>query len=185
MDAYGYGHQLMDQRLHDPREYDPRALAAAGGSAGAALHQGLMQAEELRHHSSSSTGSGQLSSSWGEHSSPSPHSSKPGSSAFSPLQSAGMSPGFGMSAHRGYPSFYDPISFAAQTQSPKLNFTDSSLGGAGASGVNSTFSGPQLLSLSKIKNYAHNPHNDGLFKSLSSLAGEKGANHLGQLGAAQ
>ena len=185
MDAYGYGHQLMDQRLHDPRDYDPRGLA--GGSA-ASLHQGLMGAEELRHHSSS-TGSAQLSTSWGEHSSPSPHSSSKagGSSAFSPLQSvaAGMSPaGFGMSAaHRGYASFYDPISFAAQTQSQKLNFGESNgVGGAGINS-NSSFSGPQLLSLTKIKNYAHNPHNDGLFKSLSSLAGDKAA--MGQLGAAQ
>jgi hypothetical protein len=189
MDAYGYGHQLMDQRLHDPRDYDPRGLA--GSSAASSLHQGLMGAEELRHHSSS-TGSAQLSTSWGEHSSPSPHSSSKagGSSAFSPLQSAaaGMSPaGFGMSAaaHRGYASFYDPISFAAQTQSQKLNFGESNGVGGGAAGVNSnsTFSGPQLLSLSKIKNYAHNPHNDGLFKSLSSLAGDKAA--MGQLGAAQ
>ena len=196
--AYGYGHQLMDQRLHDPRDYDPRSLAAASASTGAAaLHQGLMGAEELRQHSSSSTGSAQLSSSWGEHSSPSPHSSsKPGSSsAFSPLQS-GMSPaGFGMAAshHRGYPSFYEPISFAAQSQSPKLSFGESAAAaaagvaaagvGAAAAAANSTFTGPQLLSLSKIKNYAHNPHNDGLFKSLSSLAGDKGA--MGQLGAAQ
>ena len=186
MDAYGYGHQLMDQRLHDPRDYDPRSLAAVSNSQAASLHQGLMQgAEELRHHSSS-TGSAQLSSSWGEHSSPSPHSSsKAGSSAFSPLQSAaaaGMSPaGFGMPAHRGYPSFYDPISFAAQTQSQKLSFGDA--GAVGGAATNSTFSGPQLLSLSKIKSYAHNPQNDGFFKSLSSLAGEKGA--MGQLGAAQ
>ncbi|XP_023348699.1 zinc finger protein rotund isoform X4 [Eurytemora carolleeae] len=164
MDAYGYGHQLMDQRLHDPRDYDPRGIHPGAGA-----HQGLM-GEDLRHHS------GHLSTSWGEHSSPSPNSGKT-SSAFSPLQSGMIpsSPGFGMSGHRGYAAFYDPISFS-QAQN-KVSF------GEPSTSVSNSFSGPQLLSLSKIKNYAHNPHNDGLFKSLSSLSQDKG--HLGQLGAAQ
>ena len=169
MDAYGYGHQLMDQRLHDPRDYDPRGIHPG---AGAPTHQGLM-GEDLRHHSGHIGG-------WGEHASTSPNSIKT-TSAFSPLQSgmiASASAGFGMGGHRGYPSFYDPLSFSqAQT---KVNFGETS-----TSVANSSFAGPQLLSLSKIKNYAHNPHNDGLFKSLSSLAQEKGGAHLGQLGAAQ
>ena len=170
MDAYGYGHQLMDQRLHDPRDYDPRGIHPGGG---AAAHQGLM-GEDLRHH-----GGHLASSSWGEQSSTSPNSVKT-TSAFSPLQSGMIpsSPGFGMAGHRGYAAaFYDPLAFS-QAQN-KVNFGEPS-----STSANSSFAGPQLLSLSKIKSYAHNPHNEGLFKSLSSLAQDKGG-QLGQLGAAQ
>ena len=177
MDTYGYGHQLMDQRLHDPRDYDPRGIHP-GAAANAAAHQGLM-GEDLRHHSGGHLGG---SAGWPDQasSSTSPNSLKT-SSAFSPLQSgmiAASASGFGMAGHRGYPPFYDPLSFSQAQAKP--NFGESS-----TSNANSFTAGPQLLSLSKIKNYAHNPHNDGLFKSLSSLAQEKGGAHLGQLGAAQ
>ena len=183
----GYGHQLMEHhhhhpRLHaDPREYDPRGA-----------HQSLMVGEDLRHHGAAHLGG------WGaeQHqqqqqqqqlaASASPTGSVKTTSAFSPLQSAGLmssgSPGgFAMGNHaaaRGY-SFYDPLPFPQPPS--KVNFGEPS-----SSSGHATFAGPQLLSLSKIKNYAHNPHNDGgLFKSLSSLAQDKGLNQLGQLGAAQ
>ena len=172
MDGYGYGHQLMDQRLPDPRDYDPRGLHPGN-------HQSLMS-EELRHQghlATSATGSG--SGVWGEHpSAVSPNSvGTKTTSAFSPLQSSMLqsSSGFAMPNPRSYPAFYDPISFP---QPPtKVNFGEPS--------SNSSSAGPQLLSLTKIKNYAHNPHNDGIFKSLTSLSQDKTLNHLGQLGAAQ
>ena len=105
--------------------------------------------------------------------------------AFSPLQSSIMhtaaihsSSSFGI-ANRVYAAFYDPISFS---QAPtKVNFGEPSITNAS----NPSFAGPQLLSLSKIKNYAHNPTNDGLFKSLSSLSHDSKVQQLGQLGAAQ
>ena len=50
MDGYGYGHQLMEQRLPDPREYDPRGLHPGNP------HQQTMLQEELRHHSHLSAG---------------------------------------------------------------------------------------------------------------------------------
>ena len=85
--------------------------------------------------------------------------------------------GFGMPATpRGYHSFYDPISFPQAP--PKVNFGEPT-----TSVANPTLAGPQLLSLSKIRNYAHNPHNDGLFKSLQEKAAANQA--LGQLGTAQ
>ena len=172
MDGYGYGHQLMDQRLGaDPRDYDPRGLHPGN-------HQSLMAEAELRGHQAGG---------WGEHPAPpsatagvSPNSvaSIKSSSAFSPLQSSMLqsSSGFpGMPTPRSYPAFYDPISFP---QPPaKVNFAEPS--------SNSGSAGPQLLSLTKIKNYAHNPHNEGIFKSLTSLSQDKSLNHLGQLGAAQ
>jgi len=173
MDGYGYGHQLMEQRLPDPREYDPRGLHPGNP------HQGLMQ-EELRHHQHLASASG-----WGEHgpTSPNPVVPKSSSSAFSPLQSSMLhqaaihsaSPGFGMGNPRGYAAFYDPIAFSSQAPT-KVNFGEPSTSTASNTG----FAGPQLLSLSKIKNYAHNPHNDGLFKSLSSLSQDKPVHQLGQ-----
>jgi hypothetical protein len=190
--SYGsYGHQLMDhQRLHsDPRDYDPRGLHPGSSS-----HQSLMVGEDLRHHGGHLGGWG----GGGEHhqhhqhaSSASPTGSVKTTSAFSPLQStslmsAAASPGgFAMSNHaaRGYAAaFYDPLPFPQPPS--KVNFGDPS---SSSSSGHASFAGPQLLSLSKIRNYAHNPHNEGgLFKSLSSLAQDKGLNHqLGQLGAAQ
>lgn len=169
MDGFGYGHQLMEQRLPDPRDYDPRGLHPGNP------HQGLMN-EELRH-----GGHGAPTSAWGEHpSTVSPNSGVKTTSAFSPLQSSMLqtSAGFGMPNPRSYPAFYDPISFP---QAPsKVNFGEPS-----TSTSNASFAGPQLLPLSKIKNYTHNPHNDGIFKSLSSLSQDKSLNHLGQLSAAQ
>jgi len=161
MDGYGgYGHQLMDQRLPDPRDYDPRGL-----------HPGNHQmTEELRHHAGHGWGEA------GQAPALSPNTATKTSSAFSPLQSSlqlQSSSGFGMAAPRTYPAFYDPISFP---QPPtKVNFGEPS---------GNTSVGPQLLSLTKIKNYAHNPHNDGIFKSLTSLSQDKTLNHLGQLGTA-
>lgn len=88
------------------------------------------------------------------------------------------SSGFNMTNPRSY--FYDPIPFP-QAPPAKVNFGEPSV-----TPSNPSFAGPQLLSLSKIKNYAHNPHNDtGLFKSLSSLSQDKAVNQLGQLSAAQ
>ena len=169
MDGYGYGHQLMEQRLPDPREYDPRGLHPGNP------HQGIM-GEDLRHHHQLAAGG------WGDHAGPvSPGPAAPKStSAFSPLQSSMLHnaaihspPGFGMANPRGYAAFYDPIAFS---QAPtKVNFGEPS-----TTTSNSSFAGPQLLSLSKIKNYAHNPHNDGLFKSLSSLSQDKSVHQLGQ-----
>ena len=171
MDGYGYGHQLMEQRLPDPREYDPRGLHPGGNP-----HQGLM-GEELRHH--------QHLAQWGDHgpTSPNPSVPKSSSSAFSPLQSSMLhsaaihsaSPGFGMGNPRGYAAFYDPIAFSSQAPT-KVNFGEPST----SSSSNTGFAGPQLLSLSKIQNYAHNPHKDGLFKSLSSLSQDKPVHQLGQ-----
>jgi len=177
MDAYGgYAHQqLMEQRLHDPRDYDPRGLHPGNP------HQGIMSGEELRHHS------GHGLSGWGDHHPPggtSPNSSIKTTSAFSPLQSSmtglATTSGFNMSNPRSY--FYDPISFP-QAHPAKVNFGEPST----STSSNPSFAGPQLLSLSKIKNYAHNPHNEhtGLFKSLSSLAQDKGVHQLGPLSAAQ
>ena len=138
--------------------------------------------EELRHHQHLASASG-----WGsEHgpTSPNPAVPKSSSSAFSPLQSSMLhsaaihsaSPGFGMPGNpRGYAAFYDPIAFSSQAPT-KVNFGEPST----SSASNTGFAGPQLLSLSKIKNYAHNPHNDGLFKSLSSLSQDKPVHQLGQ-----
>jgi hypothetical protein len=196
----GYGHHLMEQHQRmsaDPRDYDPRGLHP--GSSGGAHQSSLMVGEDLRHH-----GGGHLGGGWGgeqlhhhaqQHptaSSASPTAVKT-SSAFSPLQSASLmsaaaaasSPGgFSMGNHsaRGYAAaFYDPLPFPQPPS--KVNFGEPSSSGSGHGG---SFAGPQLLSLSKIRNYAHNPHNEGgLFKSLSSLAQDKGLNQLGQLGAAQ
>ena len=137
-----------------------------------------MLQEELRHHS-------HLSAGWGEH--PGPASPQPGpktSSAFSPLQSSIMhtaaihsSSSFGI-ANRVYAAFYDPISFS---QAPtKVNFGEPSTNAS-----NPSFAGPQQLLLSEIKNHAHNPTKDGLFKLLSSLSHNSKVQHLGQPGAAQ
>ena len=174
MDGYGYNPQLMEQRLPDPRDYDPRGLHPGNPHQAAQL-----MGEELQRQHGHPAG-------WGaEHPPPGPVSpnitaTKPTTSAFSPLQSSMLqsAPGFGMPHSRSYPAFYDPISFP---QAPtKVNFGEPS-----SSSSNPSFAGPQLLSLSKIKNYAHNPHNDGIFKSLSSLSQDKPLNNLGQLSAAQ
>jgi len=169
MDGYGYGHQLMDQRLGaDPRDYDPRGLHPGN-------HQGLMAEAELRGHQAQA-------GVWGEHPAPAPAPagvSPKSSSAFSPLQSSMLqsSAGFpGMPAPRSYPAFYE-TSLPFPHPPAKVNFAEPS--------SNSGSAGPQLLSLTKIKNYAHNPHNEGIFKSLTSLSQDKSLNHLGQLGAAQ
>jgi hypothetical protein len=167
----GYQHQLMEQRLPDPRDYDPRGLHPGAHHN---PHNPIM-GEDLRQHP------GQVPpTSWNEHNSAhSPNAAIKTTSAFSPLQPGMLhtSTGFGMppTAPRGYHSFYDPIPFPQAP--PKVNFGEPS-----TSVSNPSFAGPQLLSLSKIRNYAHNPHNDGLFKSLQ----EKAANQaLGQLGTAQ
>jgi len=160
MDGYGYGHQLMDQRLPDPRDYDPRGL-----------HPGNHHmTEDLRHH-----GHGWPDPAQTPALSPDSAVATKTTSAFSPLQSSMLqsSSGFAMPNPRTYPAFYDPISFP---QPPtKVNFGEPS---------GNSSAGPQLLSLTKIKNYAHNPHNDGIFKSLTSLSQDKSLNHLGQLGTA-
>ena len=170
MDGYGYGHQLMDQRLGaDPRDYDPRGLHPGN-------HQGLMAEAELRGHQTQA-------GVWGEHPAPAPAPATAGvspksSSAFSPLQSSMLqsSTGFPGMPPRSYPAFYE-TSLPFPHPPAKVNFAEPS--------SNSGSAGPQLLSLTKIKNYAHNPHNEGIFKSLTSLSQDKSLNHLGQLGAAQ
>ena len=164
MDGFGYGaHHLMDQRLTDPRDYDPRVLHPSN------QQPGLMPE------------SGHAPGSWSEHAAAlSPNSvktSSTSSSAFSSLQSSMLQStgsSFTMPNPRPYSAYpvYDPISFP---QPPtKVNF-----------GEPSSTTTP-TIPLAKIRDFAHHSHNDGrILKSLSSLTQDKAFNQLGQLGAAQ